>query len=584
MIRLPINLHAMTNGSPDYIIDPLFFMFLDSAVTWAENLKIYLMLDNHSFDPAVNTDPGIGIILNKVWRQMAVHYKQRSTYILYEILNEPHGIEDNIWNQIQQDVINVIREVDQIHTIVAGPANWNSYNNLKNLSVYSDNNLIYTFHFYDPFVFTHQGASWASPSMVPLSGVPFPYDQARMPSCPPELVGTWIQSALDNYSMEGTVQHVKDLIDIAGDFMNQRNVPVFCGEFGVYMANSQNEDRVFWYETVRKYFEEKHIPWTIWDYQGGFGLFEKGSNEMFDYDMNIPMVLALGFNEPPQKQFVIQPDSTGFNLYTDYVSAGISASAGDVFDFYSGELPVQGQYCISWNGGGQYSLIDFDFIPDKDLSQLVGNGYVLDFCTRCNSPGTSFDIRFIDTKTTDPNDHPWRMGMTIDQTKTTWDGIWHLIRIPLKNLIELGSWDNNTWYNPEGKFDWSAVDRFEIVAEHQSMTGKQLWFDNIHVVDPVVTRIENHEMDKSELSIYPNPFNDQILFKYFLQVPSDIEITIFDTYGQIIKNLLIRNQKVGTHEFLWNTNDKNRKYPPGLYIYIFNSNGFRQSGKLLKAR
>ena len=48
VIRLPINLHNMTSGEPDYIPDPLFLAFLDSAVSWAEYLNIHLILDNHT--------------------------------------------------------------------------------------------------------------------------------------------------------------------------------------------------------------------------------------------------------------------------------------------------------------------------------------------------------------------------------------------------------------------------------------------------------------------------------------------------------------------------------------------------------
>ena len=39
VIRLPINLFYMTNGSPDYTIDPLMYEFLDQAVNWAEELQ-----------------------------------------------------------------------------------------------------------------------------------------------------------------------------------------------------------------------------------------------------------------------------------------------------------------------------------------------------------------------------------------------------------------------------------------------------------------------------------------------------------------------------------------------------------------
>ena len=60
VIRLPVNLHFMTNGAPDYTLDPLFLNFLDQAADWAEELNLYLILDNHTFDPAADTDPAVG--------------------------------------------------------------------------------------------------------------------------------------------------------------------------------------------------------------------------------------------------------------------------------------------------------------------------------------------------------------------------------------------------------------------------------------------------------------------------------------------------------------------------------------------
>src|SRR5512143_3872722 len=50
VIRLPINLHYMTGGAPDYTVDPLFFFFLDQIVDWCEELQLHLILDNHTFD------------------------------------------------------------------------------------------------------------------------------------------------------------------------------------------------------------------------------------------------------------------------------------------------------------------------------------------------------------------------------------------------------------------------------------------------------------------------------------------------------------------------------------------------------
>lgn len=488
VIRLPINLHAMTGGEPDYAIDPLLYYFLDQIIDWSEELEMHLILDNHSFDPAVNTDPNIVDILIPVWRQMAERFKERSNYIYYEVLNEPHGISDSKWNDIQQKVIDAIRAVDANHTIIVGPAGWNGYNNLKYMPNYQDDNLIYTFHFYEPFLFTHQGASWTSPSMKSLADVPFPYNADSMPDCPPELEGSWIQSRYNSYHNNGTVAHVKELIDIAVTFKTQRNVPIFCGEFGVYIPNSDNDDRVFWYDIVRSYLEEKGIAWTIWDYKGGFGIFEKGSGELFDYDLNVPLLEALGLTAPPQQEFITTPDVNGFDLYSDYIAAGIVESSWSnrgQLDYYCRDEPASGDFCIHWTGVSQYNPISLRFSPVKDLSVLVDNGFALDFQVRCAQPDARIDVRFLDTRTDEPGDHPWRMRHRIDQNIAEWNGQWNHARIPLKDFTEHGSWDNG-WFNPTGKFDWTAIDKFEIVAEYGNLEGIHFYFDNIRIVEPDV--------------------------------------------------------------------------------------------------
>jgi endoglucanase len=490
VIRLPINLHYMTGGAPDYTVDPLFFYFLDQIVDWCEELQLHLILDNHTFDVNTNTDADVDKVLVPVWSQMAEHYKGRSTYLYYEILNEPHGIADERWGQIQQRVMTAIRAADPVHTIVVTGAGWGSYNNLKFLPTYRDNNLIYSFHFYDPFMFTHQGANWTNPSMVPLAGVPFPYGAGPMPACPPELKGTWVESSLNAYNRDGTVKRVKELIDVAVKFRDERDVPVFCGELGVYRQSSDNDQRVSWYEVVRSYLQEKKIAWTMWDYEGGFGLFKKGTNELFEHDLNIPLVGVLGLVPPLQTPFILTPDHEGFDLYTDYMAENVrnaSYMGHGILDLYCDILPAQGAYCIYCTGFDRYNAIGFDFRPDKDLKVLVQMGYVLDFWVRGDTPGARIEVRFIDTKTTNAGDHPWRMGIAIDQNIAAWDGQWHHVQVPLKSFAERGSWDN-AWFNPQGVFNWAAVDRFEIVSEYHDFVGMQFWFDDIRVVKPAGAR------------------------------------------------------------------------------------------------
>ena len=201
VIRVPINLHSMTQGAPDYT---WIHSFLFSWIRWSIGRKNWIcifILDNHTFDPSDATDPQIGDVLNPVWLQMAQHFEGRSDKILYEILNEPHGISHNLWNSIQGDVIQTIRSVDTTHTIIVGGADYNSYNSLSKMPAYEDDNLIYTFHFYDPFVLTHpEELIWTTPSMTDLGGIPFPYEANAMPRFPTSLQGTWVQGAFNNYN------------------------------------------------------------------------------------------------------------------------------------------------------------------------------------------------------------------------------------------------------------------------------------------------------------------------------------------------------------------------------------------------
>ena len=569
VIRLPINLHSMTNGQPDFILDPLFLTFLDSAVHWAEQYQIHLILDNHTFDVAANTDPNIGPVLVKVWTQLADHYKTYSSYVYYEVLNEPHGIDNTLWGNIQQSVIDAIRTVDTQHYIVVGPADWNSYASLSKLPVYSDTKLIYTFHFYDPFVFTHQGASWTNPSMVPLTGVPFPYRASDMPATPPSLKGTWIESNLNNYHNDGTDASVKQLLDIAVNFKTARNVPLYCGEFGVYIPNSRNDDRVAWYQLVRLYLEEKGIPWTTWDYTDGFGLFNKNSDELFDYDLNIPLVTALGMNAPAQLLHDHRPETSGFLIYDDFIGEHIfdaSNPGAGTLNYYYTSSPEKGVYCVYWTNVAQYSNIVFDFKPNKDMSLLKGNAHKLEFWVKGNTPSASFDIRFVDTKS-GAADHPWRMGKTIDNSIAPWDGNWHKVSLSLDQLEEKGSYDNG-WFPPQGIFDWTAVDSLEIVAEQTALTGINFWFDDIRDTGdsinyvPPVTGLSG-DASQPKIALFPNPMGDRLNIEFELTKPGPVAISVYTVLGQKVGTISYENLTEGTHRVVW---QDGHEAGAGLYI------------------
>ena len=584
VIRLPINLHSMTQGEPEYTLDPLFLFFLDKVVDWTEELDLYLILDNHTFDPSDATDPDIGDILNPVWRQMAEHFGERSDKVIYEILNEPHGISHDLWNEIQGDVIETIRSVDSTHTIIVGGADFNSYNSLNKMPSYEDENLIYTFHFYDPFIVTHQGASWTTPSMVDLADVPYPYAQDKMPRFPTSLQGTWVEGAFNNYNNEGNADFIKQKIDIAIAFSEQRGVPIFCGEFGVYKPNSDNESRVNWYKVVVDYLNESGIAWTMWDYHGGFGVFEEGGQDLFDHDLNVPLLNSLGFNVPEQTEFVMTPDTSGIDLYSDYLGQGVQGAhnvSGGLLDLYHSESKWEGDFSIYWTGSNQYAAVGFNFVPNKDLSLLIDD-YELLFFVKGDTP-ISFDVRFIDTKEPDGEDRPWRMNFRIGANDLEWDGEWQEVRLPLNMFTEMGSWDENQWFNPQGDFDWSAVDVFQFVSESAAMGSAKLWFDNVRIVELgqySVSTEQDRELEMVDFRLeqnYPNPFNPSTQISYVLPEATQVRLEVFNSVGQKVMELVNGQMPAGMHTVQLDA----KGLASGVYLYQLSTPLFRQARKML---
>jgi endoglucanase len=485
VIRLPVNMHKMTLGAPEYVFDPLLLKFLDTAVDWAEKHQLYIIIDNHSFDPVAPTAENIDGILLKVWAQIAERYKNRGKYVIYEILNEPHGISDSRWGEIQGAAIETIRKIDPTHAIIVGGTDYNSINKLSSIPEYSDPNLIYTFHFYDPHMFTHQGASWGEPSMASLAGVPFPADSRRMPKTPDDLKGTWIESALRNYKNDAAFSTLTASLDKTVAFSRARDVPVFCGEFGVYMIQSPAKDRVKWYEFITGALERRNIARANWDYFGGFGIFNNEAGGDFNSDINIDVVRALGFITPPQRTRVPKPLNSGFIIYGDYPSHDFSMGywGEDAFFSMYETHAAEGDYAIRWGNAGQYDIFWIAFDRNGDFSYLATAGYCLEFRARTENK-VSFDIRFVNPE--NAASIPWRMRYSINEKILPPDGQWHAIRIPLADMAEHGAWVNaaQEWLGPQGKFSWKDIRQLEFVAEDGDLKNCYIWFDSIKIVKP----------------------------------------------------------------------------------------------------
>lgn len=304
VIRLPIHFERICREEDGYRIPEKVLHILDQVAAWAEELAIHVIFDFHNATHADSfTPPDVDRILCPVWTQLAHRYRDASPYIVYEIMNEPHGIDIPVWNDIIARVFRLIRSIDTKHYIIVGGADWNSTAAMKALPDFQDDKVIYTFHFYDPHTFTHQGAPWCH--MQRVRGLPFPYDPEKMPPLPENPTEVELR-CFRNYPVNGTLEAVVSCFDQYAAFSRERNAPVYCGEFGCSAICVPNEERVNWYRIVTRLLEERGIPRTSWDYYGGFGLFSVNWAERrrlgvttppaFPDDLNRDLLRALGLN------------------------------------------------------------------------------------------------------------------------------------------------------------------------------------------------------------------------------------------------------------------------------------------------
>jgi len=306
-IRLPIHFERYCDASRGWAVPDRLWSILDSTLSWAEELGLYLIFDFHNATQVDTvTAADVESVLSPIWAQVAGRYRGASDLLIYEIMNEPHGIPIADWNRIAENIYRQIRAVDARRWLIVGGADWNSTAAMKTLPDFGDGRVMYTFHFYEPMAFTHQGAPWAH--MERVRDIPFPYDPAKMPPMP-ENPTEREKMFWTEYPEKGTLEAVERFFDEYVAFSQSRHAPVFCGEFGTSAICAPQGERVKWYRLVSGLLEERGIARCSWDYYGSFGVFCNTYPECgvtvkptFPEGLNVPLLEAMGLHAPEEVQ------------------------------------------------------------------------------------------------------------------------------------------------------------------------------------------------------------------------------------------------------------------------------------------
>ena len=247
-VRIP--LIAFAHMDTANVLDPRWLLTLDRAVAQAQAAGLRVILDEHDHRFCGQDPAGCRTRLLAFWAQVAPRFRRAGDDVSFELLNEPsRALDAGAWNALLRDALGVVRASNPERVVLIGPANSNGFRSLDELRLPDDDrNILVTVHYYDPFVFTHQGARWTSPSRADDVGHGWGTDADR----------TAVSAAFDRIAAWGRAH----------------DRPMHLGEFGAY-DRAPTDARALWTAFVARTAEAHGIPWSYWQFDGDFLAFDR---------------------------------------------------------------------------------------------------------------------------------------------------------------------------------------------------------------------------------------------------------------------------------------------------------------------
>lgn len=295
-VRLCIAPKYIMNFETGAILSPMAER-IDAAISKFHKAGLLVVVDIHNEDRDAEKSEAWQRNFVKFWGDYASRLKKFSPDMtIFEPMNEPvmQGQESK-WYPLQEELVSAIRKQAPQHTLVASGAYWGGVYGLLHLKPVADKNVVYSFHTYDPFPFSHQGATWAGPDVVHLKNVPYPSSpEAVAPLLPGLAQYPNAQKMVENYGKENWgLRKMRSNFKQAVDWGKKYGVPLYCGEFGVYPLTSKAEHRANWFRDFGTVLAENSIGYAVWGWDEGFGLNRQYVNGKPKLDETVAKALGL---------------------------------------------------------------------------------------------------------------------------------------------------------------------------------------------------------------------------------------------------------------------------------------------------
>ena len=290
-VRLPVDYPVLEDDANPGVYLESGFAYLDHCLTWCQETGLRLIFDIHnapgySFTKTLEADKGEANTLFtnpslqqrfiNLWDSLSRRYAgQFEDALVFELLNEVVLSDGAPWNRLAQQTIDHIRGIDPRRVIIVGGNNYNAVNELSNIQLTPDPNLLYTFHFYEPLVVTHQKAPW----IVEMDQYDQTTDYPGEASGLAEFIQTRHPDQTSRYEVSFNRrldrQLLVELLEPAIWFKQHSDIPLYCGEFGV-IDRAPMPTRINWTRDVIDILNEYEIGYAYWSYkQMDFGLVDE---------------------------------------------------------------------------------------------------------------------------------------------------------------------------------------------------------------------------------------------------------------------------------------------------------------------
>lgn len=281
-IRLPVDFENIENADGSVKADG--YTYIDNCISWCREYKLNMVLDLHkaygyTFDnPEYSADFFDSTALQdrfiNTWDNLSKHFAKDSDIVMFEMLNEVTRFEViQKWNEIGLRCIKTIRKNAPTAKILFGGVQYSSVHAVKYLPEPVDENIVYNIHCYEPMLFTHQTACWCKGMPTDFHiGYPDSLEKYKTEtikiasSCPDAFV------TKDSAPAKLGVPYFEELFSEAVKIAEERNVALYCGEYGV-IDTAKLEDTLNWYNDIHTVFEKYGIGRAAWTYKDmNFGL------------------------------------------------------------------------------------------------------------------------------------------------------------------------------------------------------------------------------------------------------------------------------------------------------------------------